>query len=146
MRLRSRQTFRSETDMTPILDMTFQLTFFFMLTLNFSSEIQSDLVHLPASEIAKPAQGVLEASVTIQTLALGTVLFGGDQMAVGALRVHLLRERNTLRAVLGRQAKDVTVIMRADRDVPAGKVQEVLRICQELGFERFVLRARWGSG
>ncbi len=41
--------------------------------------------------------------------------------------------------------KDVTVIMRADRDVPAGKVQEVLRICQELGFERFVLRARLGQ-
>ena len=86
MRLRSRQTFRSETDMTPILDMTFQLTFFFMLTLNFSSDIQSDLVRLPASEIAKPAQGTLETSITVQTLASGLVLFGGDPMAVGALR------------------------------------------------------------
>ena len=84
MRMRSRQTFRSETDMTPILDMTFQLTFFFMLTLNFSSEIQSDLVRLPASEIAKPAQGALETSITVQTLASGLVLFGGDRMAVGA--------------------------------------------------------------
>jgi biopolymer transport protein ExbD len=144
MRMRSRQTFRSETDMTPILDMTFQLTFFFMLTLNFSSEIQSDLVRLPASEIAKPAQGALEASITVQTLASGLVLFGGDQMAIGALRTHLVRERNAIRTV-GRNVKDVTVIMRADRDVPAGKVQEVLRICQELGFERFVLRARLGS-
>ena len=32
--------------------------------------------------------------------------------------------------------------LRADRSVPAGKVQEVLQICQEMGFERFVLRAR----
>ena len=144
MRMRSQRTFRSETDMTPILDMTFQLTFFFMLTLNFSSEIQSDLVRLPASEIAKPAQGALEASITVQTLALGTVLFGGDQMAVGALRAPLQRERNTIRA-LGRNVKDVTVIMRADREAPAGKVQEVLRICQELGFQKFVLRAHWGT-
>ena len=53
MRFQSRKTFRSEPDMTPMLDMTFQLTFFFMLTLNFSSDIQSDLVRLPVSEIAR---------------------------------------------------------------------------------------------
>jgi hypothetical protein len=46
---------------------------------------------------------------------------------------------------LGRHVKDVTVIMRADQDVPAGKVQEVLHICQQMGFERFLLRARVGS-
>jgi len=58
----------------------------------------------------------------------------------------LQRERNTIRAVLGRHVKDVFVIMRADRDVPAGKVLEVLHICQELGFEKFVWRARLGRG
>jgi biopolymer transport protein ExbD len=145
MRIRSRQTFHSETDMTPILDMTFQLTFFFMLTLNFSSDIQSDRVRLPASEIARPAEGVLETSITVQTLSTGLVLFGGDQMAVGALRGPLQRERNMIRTVLGRHVKDVTVIMRADQDVPAGKVQEVLHVCQQMGFEHFLLRARVGS-
>lgn len=146
MRMLSQRYYRSETDMTPILDMTFQLTFFFMLTLNFSSDIQSDLIRLPASDIAKPAEGHLESSITIQTLASGLVLFGGDQMAIGALRAPLVRERRTMRKLLGRSVKEITVIMRADRDVPAGKVQEVLRICQELGFERFVLRARMGTG
>jgi biopolymer transport protein ExbD len=140
--MRSRRFFESETDMTPILDMTFQLTFFFMLTLNFSSDIQSDLVHLPASEIAKPAEGAPGTSITVQTLASGLVLFGGDQMAVAALRGPLQRERRIIRTVHGRHVKDVTVIMRADKDVPAGKVQEVLRVCQDAGFERFVLRAR----
>jgi biopolymer transport protein ExbD len=145
MRLGSQQQYRSETDMTPILDMTFQLTFFFMLTLNFSSDIQSDLVHLPASEIAKPAEGAPPGTViTVQTLSSGLVLFGGDQMAVGALRGPLQRERRVIRALHRQQVKDVTIIMRADRDVPAGKVQEVLRVCQELGFERFVLRASFG--
>lgn len=146
MRIRSKRVFRSETDMTPILDMTFQLTFFFMLTLNFSSDIQSDLVRLPASEIAMPAEGVLESSITIQVLSSGLVLFGGDQMAVGALRKPLQTEKSVIKNVLHRKVKDVTVIMRADRDVPAGKVQEVLSVCQQMGFERFVLRARLGPG
>jgi len=142
MRLRSRRIFRSETDMTPILDMTFQLTFFFMLTLNFSSDIQSDLIRLPPSEIARPAEGALETAITVQALSTGLVLFGGDQMAVGALRGPLQRERDVIRNVLGRNVKNVTVIIRADHSVPAGKVQEILQICQEMGFERFVLRAR----
>lgn len=146
MRMLSQRTYRSSTDMTPILDITFQLTFFFMLTLNFSSDIQSDLIRLPASDIAKPAEGHLKASITIQTLASGLVLFGGDQMAIGALRGPLVRERRTMRKVLGHSVKDITVIMRADRDVPAGKVQEVLRVCQSVGFQRFVLRARMHEG
>ena len=142
MRLRSRQTFRSETDMTPILDMTFQLTFFFMLTLNFSSDIQSELIHLPLSEIAKPPERAMETPITVQTLASGMVLFGGDKMAVEALHWPLQREKNMLGTVLGRNMKNATVIIRADRDVPVGKVQEVIQVCQAVGFEKFVLRAR----
>jgi biopolymer transport protein ExbD len=142
MRFQRRKTYRSEPDMTPMLDMTFQLTFFFMLTLNFSSDIQSDLIRLPVSEIARPAEAALETAITVQTLSTGLVLFGGDQMAVGALRGPLQRERDVIHNVLGRNVKNVTVIIRADRTVPAGKVQEVVQVCQEIGFERFVFRAR----
>ncbi len=142
MRFQSRKTFRSEPDMTAMLDMTFQLTFFFMLTLNFSSDIQSDLIRLPVSEIARPAEGAAETAITVQVLSTGLVLFGGDQMSVEALRGPLQRERDVIRNVLGRNVKNVTVIVRADRNVPAGKVQEVLQICQEMGFESYQLRAR----
>ncbi len=142
MRFQNRKTYRSEPDMTPMLDMTFQLTFFFMLTLNFSSDIQSDLIRLPASEIARPTEGAAETALTVQVLATGLVLFGGDQMAVGALRGPLQRERDVIRNVLGRDVKNVTVIVRADLNVPSGKVQEVLQLCQEMGFESYKLRAR----
>ena len=64
--------------MTPMIDCTFQLVIFFLLTLNFSSDEQSELIRLPASEIAKPAEAALETPITIQMLASGTVLFGGD--------------------------------------------------------------------
>ena len=47
----------SDPDMTPMIDCTFQLVIFFLLTLNFSSDEQSELIRLPASEIAKPAEG-----------------------------------------------------------------------------------------
>jgi biopolymer transport protein ExbD len=142
MRFQGRKVYRSEPDMTPMLDMTFQLTFFFMLTLNFSSDIQSDQIRLPASEIARPTEGAAETAITVQVLEDGLVLFGGDKMAVGALQGPLQRERDVIHNVLGRNVKNVTVIVRADHNVPAGKFQEVLKICQEMGFESFKLRAR----
>jgi biopolymer transport protein ExbD len=142
MRIESRQDFSSTPDMTPMLDCCFQLTFFFMLTLNFSSDIQSELIHLPTSEIAKPPERAMETPITVQTMASGMVLFGGDKMTAGALRGPLQREKNMLGSVLGRDMKNATVIIRADRDVPVGKVQEVIQVCQSVGFEKFVLRAR----
>lgn len=143
MRYKSYHTFVSDPDMTPMIDCTFQLVIFFLLTLNFSSDEQSELIRLPASEIAKPSEGALETPITVQVLATGDVLFGGDQMSAAALRGPLQREREMIKNVLGRNMKNATVIIRADRDVPAGKVQDVIRACQETEFEKFVLRAKW---
>ena len=80
MRFQSLHTFSCQPDMTPMLDLTFQLTFFFMLALNFSSDIQSDLIHLPASEIAKPSEGALETPITVQIIGLrnGALWWGPD--------------------------------------------------------------------
>ena len=126
-----------------MIDCTFQLIIFFLLTLNFSSDEQSELIRLPASEIAKPVEGMLETPITVQILASGLVLFGGDQMPPSALRGPLQRERELIKSVLRRSLKNATIVIRADRAAPTGKVQEVIRVCQETDFEKFVLRAKW---
>jgi biopolymer transport protein ExbD len=143
MRYKSRQSFSADPDMTPMIDCTFQLVIFFLLTLNFSSDEQSELIRLPASEIAKPVEGSLDTPITVQILSSGMVLFGGDQMTPSALRGPLQRERQLIKSVLGRNMKNATILIRADRAVPTGKVQEVIKICRETDFEQFVLRAKW---
>jgi biopolymer transport protein ExbD len=143
MRILSRQTFSADPDMTPMIDCTFQLCIFFLLTLNFSTDEQSELIRLPSSEIAKPVEGALETPITVQILSSGLVLFGGDQMQPSQLQDPLRREREMIKAVLGRDLSNATIVIRADQDVPTGKVQDTIRICQEAGFERFVLRAKW---
>ena len=52
--------------MTPMIDVTFQLVIFFMLTLNFSQDEQNELIRLPSSELAKPADAKAEIPLTIQ--------------------------------------------------------------------------------
>jgi len=135
--------YKCEPNLTPMIDCTFQLVVFFLLTLNFSSDEQSELIRLPSSELAKPVEGAVETPITVQVLASGKVLFGGDVLTSEELRGPLRREREAIRSVLGRKLKNATIIIRADRDVPTGKVQEIIKICQEAEFERFSLRAKW---
>jgi biopolymer transport protein ExbD len=143
MRYRSRQTFSADPDMTPMIDCTFQLCIFFLLTLNFSTDEQNELIRLPASEITKPVEGALEMPITVQVLSSGLVLFGGDQMRPSELQDPLRRERDMIKHVLHRDLAKATIVIRADRNVATGKVQEAIRVCQQTGFEKFVLRAKW---
>ncbi len=143
MRFETRQTYSADPDMTPMIDCTFQLIIFFMLTLNFSSDEQSELIRLPSSELAKPSEGALETPLTVQVLASGMVLFGGDEMAPASLESPLRHERQVIQKVLRRNVNNATIVIRADRDVPAGIVQEVIQVCQQAEFEKFALRAKW---
>jgi biopolymer transport protein ExbD len=76
-------------------------------------------------------------------LSSGVVLFGGDEMTPAALGGPLKRERDMIRGVLHRDLKNATIVIRADRDVPTGIVQEVIQVCQKAEFEKFALRAKW---
>lgn len=142
MHFGSKHNYTSAPDLMPMIDLAVQLTFFFMLAINFSSDAQSELIRLPTSEIARPSEGILESPISIQALPTGKVIFGGDHLSIEGLRGPLVRERNALLAVPDRKVNNATVIIRADRDVPFEKVQDVIGICQETGFEKFVLRVK----
>lgn len=129
-------------DWTPMIDMTFQLIAFFMVLVNFAGGEQSQRILLPSSELAKPPDAPLESPITIQLTSQGTVLFAGEERVIGALQPLLLRERQVLDATPGKSHANATIIIRADRNAKTGKVQEVIKVCQETGFEKFALRAK----
>ncbi|GAF77378.1 unnamed protein product, partial [marine sediment metagenome] len=58
------------------------------------------------------------------------------------LKMLLLCEREVINATPGRNVKDATVIIRGDRDAKTGRVQQVIKLCQETGFEKFDFRAK----
>jgi biopolymer transport protein ExbD len=133
-----------EVDMTPMIDMTFQLVAFFMMVLNFTEIDANERIKLPTSELAKPPETALDKPLTIQLTDDGTVIFGGEEMPIPALQAPLLREKQVMNALKAGSHLNATVIIRADRDAKAGRVQEVIRLCQGagLGFEKFALRAK----
>ncbi len=130
-----------EMDMTPMIDMTFQLIAFFMIALNFTAAEQDERIKLPASELAIPPEGAAEEPLTLQLTEQGTVLFAGEELALPALRGKLDLERQILERQEKRPA-EATIIIRADAQAASGKVQDLIKLCQDLGFEKFSLRAK----
>ena len=132
----------TEIDMTPMIDMTFQLITFFMFVMNFSEAEQDDRIQLPSSQLAKPADGVIEKPITLQLTNAGSVIYAGELVAVRDIGAYLEREK-TLMIDETREPNSATIIVRADGRAKTGEVQDIIRICQEKGFERFALRAQY---
>jgi biopolymer transport protein ExbD len=125
-----------------MIDMTFQLITFFMFVMNFSEAEQDDRIQLPSSQLAKPAEGVIEKPITLQLTNAGSVIYAGELVAVRDIGGYLEREK-TVMIDAGREPNTATIIVRADGRAKTGEVQDIIRICQEKGFERFALRAQY---
>jgi biopolymer transport protein ExbD len=130
-----------ECDMTPMIDMTFQLIIFLMLMVNFSEVDQNAAILLPSSELAKPPDAPLEKAITLNVLKSGAVIAGGQTVFIEGLKGLLAREADAIRAE-GKQIADAHIIIRGHGEAPTGKIQEVIKACQEAQFERFALRAK----
>ena len=66
MRIRkNRQTRIDEGDMTPMIDMTFQLIAFFMVIINFAQTEQNTKIKLPESSLVKPPEQPFEHQLVI---------------------------------------------------------------------------------
>ena len=140
MRFRKHAAPQAEGDLTPMIDMTFQLIAFFMVLINFTEADQNERIKLPTSELAKPPEVPFEYPIFVQLTSEGTVLLAGQEVPLEGLRPYMIREGEFLK-LRERSPGDATVVIRADADAPIGTVQEVIQICQDSKFETFALRA-----
>ena len=135
----------TDIDMTPLIDMTFQLLTFFMFVMNFSEAEQDDRLQLPSSQLAKPVEGAMESPITLQLTNKGSIVYAGEEVAVADIGAYLEREK-TVMLESGKEPNAATVIVRADGRSKTGEVQKIIQTCQEKGFERFALRAQYDEG
>jgi biopolymer transport protein ExbD len=143
MRFATRELAGAEPDMTPMIDIVFQLLAFFMFTINLSTNEQDQRVNLPSSELAKPPDAPYEHPLTIHLTERGEYIYAGEALGnLGQLRSALLREKQIIERYDVEQLEDVTIVIRADEDARTGLVQEIIQLCQELQFERFALRGK----
>lgn len=137
---------RAEPNLTPLLDMVFQLITFFMLVINFKGASLDLSLKLPVLGSARPLdrQGKLEP-LLLNIDSQGQVHAYGQAVNI---EQHVHREARFLKEqlkILGTPLKNgelpVPVIIRADRSAPFHLVNHVLQVCQQEGYRQFSLSA-----
>lgn len=131
----------AETDMTPMIDMCFQLIAFFAIAINFNAAEQDLDVRVPSSELAKPPEESFDPFITIQMKKDGEILFGAKSYNMQTIG-EALRIQTVVMDKLRKDKSKTTIIIRADKNAKSGLVQELIRKCQNAGFERFSLKAK----
>ena len=137
-------------DLTPLLDVVFQLITFFMLVINFSSENYDQRVRLPVAGSARPLD---KAQAAQDRLVLnidrdGHLLMGDVLDTERALReIHfqaqLIKQNAEAAGVKVNPAEGLptTVVLRADRATAFSQLFRMITACQQEGFRKFDLKA-----
>jgi len=154
MKIKSTFVSIPEIDMTPMIDIVFQLITFFMVINNFDQNEADERITLPRDQLAMPPIAVRKDAFMLnfgyEIDASGRripntppyLFFGDEKATLDQVRPRLQQESQFYKTI-GTNLEDVTVEIRADTDVPAGMVQELIQICQEdtIQFQRFALKA-----
>jgi biopolymer transport protein ExbD len=159
MRRRASHLSDSGLDMTPMIDMTFQLITFFMFVLNFSKDAADERVRLPIADQATPLEGATEEPLFLNVDRDGKLLAIGQAWDISqdraAIEGYLAREAAQARRSMEfaassnpKAAEDLranrvwsTVVIRADQVTPYRGVRGLIEACQKLGYYKFAVRA-----
>ena len=149
MRIESKKPEVAEIDMTPMIDIVFQLIAFFMVITNFEQIQADERVKLPKDQLAKPAEVKREKELTLiigfqrdktgQRLSDAIVFYAGEEIPVSEIGPKLQQEKRLYREV-DTEPTEVTVVIRCDAEVHTGLVQEIMKLAQEAEFDKFALK------
>lgn len=136
-----------EADLTPMLDMVFQLITFFMLVSSFKAASLELSLKLPVVGSARPVEtGGEESLLVLNVNKEGQlVVYSLPQDIVPYLKAEAKMARlEAKRKNSGfKDADDLptTVVVRADKDTPFGLLNLIIKTCQDNGFRKFALKA-----
>ena len=150
---------KAEPNLTPLLDVVFQLITFFMLVINFSNDNYDKSIKLPVAGSARPLDDPSKAAedrLVLNIDSKGDLLFNGKVLSGGQvieqIRFEAQLARLNAKAVAGKkpgaEADDglaTRIVIRADRDTPFAPILSLISACQSNGFRKFDLKAMNGE-
>jgi biopolymer transport protein ExbD len=113
-------------NMTPMIDVVFQLIIFFLLSSHLAKQEQQLPLPLPTAESGKAEGAEARPRLTVNVLADGTLLVASRSITPGDL-VSLLRDRRMV------HGDELEVRIRGDRGVLYSRVEPVLLACVKAG-------------
>jgi biopolymer transport protein ExbD len=143
---------RAEPNLTPLLDVVFQLITFFMLVINFSQDNFDSRIKLPVAGSARPqddATKLAEERLVLNVDSQGHLLFNGQTLtadqATQKIKLEAQIARANIKALKGKveqgEKLPARVVIRADRDTPFSALFGLISTCQSNGYQKFDLKA-----
>jgi len=144
---------RAEPNLTPLLDVVFQLITFFMLVINFSNDNYDQRVRLPVAGSARPIEegekAAVEDRLVLNIDRQGHLLMSGEVMTQQRALQEIKHQADLVKLNLRSAGVKVTatsdlpttIILRADRDTPFSLLYGLITQCQASGFRKYALKA-----
>ena len=138
MKLKARRnTLKSSIDMTPMLDIVFQLILFFLVSTTFAV-LPGIKVNLPESETAENTSNL---GITISVGKDEAMWFNDKQVTYKTLEEELLAY-DTQKI----KRKDFPVTLEADADVKNGAIVRIFDVIRKTGYSAVSLRTMENEG
>ena len=150
----SSNALKAEPNLTPLLDVVFQLITFFMLVINFSNDNYDSRIKLPVAGSARPLDDPSKAAedrLVLNIDSRGDLLFNGKVLSGGQAAEQIKFESQLARlnskAIKPKAGDELAtrVVIRADRDTPFSPIYNIITACQSNGFRKFDLKAMNGE-
>lgn len=113
-------------NMTPMIDVVFQLIIFFVITVDMQNERLEEILRLAMAPHAEPVQVKDPREINIDVDRRGRVMIS-----------RTLLRHDQLRAILSKSVADFgqrfPVVIRADGEVTHDHVRQVMDVCTEAG-------------
>ncbi|CAN5745626.1 biopolymer transporter ExbD [soil metagenome] len=143
-----------QPDLTPLLDVVFQLMTFFIMVSNFTQDIFDQSIRLPVAGSAQPIKDPMQDRLVLNIDDRGRLLFNnralGTEEAIKQIEFQASLARLNAEvagnAISPGEPLPTTVIFRADRYTEFSDVFRLISVCQAQGFIKFDLRALSGPG
>jgi biopolymer transport protein ExbD len=138
----------AEPNLTPMLDMVFQLVTFFMLVINFKAAAMDLNLHLPVVGSAAPVDTKGQQDLMILNIDSGGHLnvYGDrkddiDGYIKGEAMASLVKAKmQNPDLKLGDDLPSI-VVVRADRATPFKLLNRIIKSAQEVGYRNFSMKA-----
>src|SRR5688572_28120256 len=137
----------AEPNLTPILDMVFQLITFFMLVINFKAASLDLSLKLPVIGSARPVDVKGQLDVLVLNIdSEGKLNIYGKPQEVepyifNEAQASLFAARQNQPDIKHGDELPTTVVIRADQTTPFALLNKVITTCQKNGYRRFSLKA-----
>ena len=116
-----------EIDMTPMIDIVFQLIIFFVVTLKFTSDVNMDIV------LEDGKHGEVMTADKMPPTMLEIEVDRRGNISISNFRYSETMMRTVLKNRVNRLGPEFPVMIRADKRTPHDQVKKVMDICTESG-------------